>query len=261
MSDAITLSHEGTASVVTLTLPPFNLLDIETMEQLVAIHREADAHEGTRVIVTRSGLDGMFCNGLNPMTVLDADLAGRRAIFEAVGRLAAGLYTLTKPHIAVLNGPAMAGGAVLAILADFRYIDAERGAICFAEAKVGVPIPEGLVAVIGNVCQTPAMREVVMLGKNFDAQSALNVGLVDGIATRDGLDEIVAKQVARLSRLSLDVLVASKASLRAAVRAKAVDPFASGSSNGKHFMDFIGDDYLGEGLRAFMEGRQPVFTK
>ena len=260
MSDYISLAHQGPASVVTFTLPPFNLLDAEVMDALVAAHREADSHSGTRVIVTRSGLEGMFCNGLNPMTVLDADEAGRKAIFEGVARLAGGLFALKKPHIAVVNGPAMAGGAVLAILADFRYMDAERGAICFAEAKVGVPLPEGLVAVIANVCHRPALREVVMLGKKFDPQPALEAGLVDGIAPSAELDALVEKQVARLSRLSLDVVSACKASLRAPVMEQAMDPFHSRGA-GKHFMEFVGDDYLGEGLRAFIEGRLPVYTK
>jgi enoyl-CoA hydratase/carnithine racemase len=194
------------------------------------------------------------------MTVLEADDAGRKAIFEGVARLAAGLYTLKKPHIAVLNGPAMAGGAVLAILADFRYMDSERGVLCFAEAKVGVPVPEGLVAVIANVCQPSAMREVVMLGKKLDPQLALEFGLVDGIAPSAQLDAMVDKQVARLSRLSLDVLIACKASLRAAVLPRATNALAT-SGPGKNFMEFTHDDYLGEGLRAFLEGRQPVFTK
>ncbi len=260
MSDTITLSHEGPASVVTFTQPPFNLLDIETIDRLVAVHQEADAHLGTRVIVTRSGLEGMFCNGLNPMTVLEADYPGRRAVFDGVARLVKGLYSLKKPHVAVVNGPAMAGGAVLAILADFRYMDSERGAICFAEAKVGVPVPPGMVAVIASVCHPNALRETVMLGKKYDPAPALEVGLVDGIAPGAELDALVQKQVARLSRLSLDVVVACKASLRSSIIEKANDPFAS-NGNCKHFMEFVADEYLGEGLRAFMEGRQPVFSK
>ena len=260
MPDAITLTHQGPASVVTFTLPPFNLLDIQTMDELVAVHQEADAHPEPRVIVTRSGLEGMFCNGLNPLTVLEANDAGRRDVFEGVARLVKGLYTLKKPHIAVINGPAMAGGAVLAILADLRYMDSERGAICFAEAKVGVPVPPGMVSVIAGVCHPNALREIVMLGKKYDPQPAVEAGLVDGLAPAAGLDALVDKQVARLSRLSLDVLIACKASLRATTIEKANDPFAS-NGRCKHFMEFVGDEYLGEGLRAFMEGRQPVFVK
>ena len=259
MSDVITLAHQGPVSVITFNQPPFNLLDIDTMDELVAVHREADAHPDTRVIVTRSGLEGMFCNGLNPMTVLEADHDGRIAIFEGVGRLVSGFYGLKKPHIAVLNGPAMAGGAVLAILADFRYMDSERGAMCFAEAKVGVPIPEGLCAIIAAVCHPPMLREVVMLGKNLDPQQALAAGLVDGLATSVELDAMVEKQVARLARLSSEVVKSCKASVRAPVLPKTKSLMSSGGEN--PFGKFVGDEFLGEGLKAFLEGRQPVFAR
>lgn len=260
MSNDIALSKHGPASIVTLNKPPFNLLDIDTMDELVAVHRRADDEPDTRVIVTRSGLDGMFCNGLNPMTVLEADTRGRQEVFEAVARMVRGLYGLRKPHIAVLNGPAMAGGAVLAILADFRYMDKDRGALCFAEAKVGVPVPLGLTQIIRNVCTPPALREVVMLGKNMDPATALSFGLVDGLASASELDAMVEKQVARLARLSLDVLKACKAALRAGVISNPDNIFAPVDGT-KPFMEFVGDEYLGEGLRAFLESRQPVFVR
>ncbi|GMU91451.1 MAG: enoyl-CoA hydratase [Candidatus Hydrogenedentota bacterium] len=260
MPETISLSHQGLASVVTFTEPPFNVLDIETMENLIAAHREADAHPDTRVVVLRSGLEGMFSNGLNPIKVLDADTQGRIEIFKAVERLVIALYSLQKPHIAVLNGPAMAGGAVLAILADFRYMDQDRGAICFAEAKVGVPVPEGLVAIIAGVCNPTAMREVVMLGKNMKPQDALAAGLVDGIAPAGELDAMVEKQVARLSRLSSDVVKACKFSLRAPILSRATGILGA-DGKATSFTRFVTDEYLGEGLRAFLEGRQPVFTK
>jgi len=246
-------------STVTYTNPPFNLLDIDIMDALVAAHREADAHPESRVIVTRSGLEGMFCNGLNPMTVLEMDLEGRKAMFAAVGRLVHGLYSLQKPHIAVLNGPAMAGGAVYAITADFRYMDQDRGALCFAEAKVGIPVPEGLAAVIAGVCLPAMLREVVMLGKKLDPEQALSAGLVDGIAPADELEEFVSTQVARLARLSCDVVKACKASLRAPVLNVTAGMLTE--SDGDAFARFLGAEYLGEGLTAFMEGRQPVFRK
>ncbi|MCL4694866.1 MAG: enoyl-CoA hydratase/isomerase family protein [Candidatus Hydrogenedentes bacterium] len=258
MIECIAVTHEDMVSTVTYTNPPFNLLDIEIMDALVAAHQEADAHPDTRVIVTRSGLDGMFCNGLNPMTVLEADLDGRSAIFAGVGRMIHGLYSLRKPHIAVLNGPAMAGGAVFAITADFRYLDQDRGALCFAEAKVGVPVPEELAAIIAGVCSPAMLREVVMLGKNLKPEQALAAGLVDGIAPADGLEELVSTQVARLSRLSCDVVKACKASIRAPIWRRTESML---SESDAEFTRFLSDEYLGEGLKAFLEGRQPVFTK
>lgn len=258
MSDHIAVTHAGLVTTVTYTNPPFNLLDIEIMDALISAHQEADAHPDTRVIVTRSGLDGMFCNGLNPLTVLDADMGGRSAIFAGVGRLIHGLYSLKKPHIAVLNGPAMAGGAVFAITADFRYMDQERGALCFAEAKVGVPVPEDLATIIAGVCSPAMLREVIMLGKNLKPEQALAAGLVDGIAPADGLEELVSTQVARVSRLSCDVVKACKASIRAPILRRTE---RSSIQSDAAFTRFLSDEYLGEGLKAFLEGRQPQFQK
>jgi len=110
------------------------------------------------------------------------------------------------------------------------------------------------------VCLPTAMRDVVMLGKNYDPRSALAVGLVDGLAVAAELDAIVNKQVSRLARLSLDVVKECKASLRAPIMARAKNILAPVAS-GKSFTHFVSDEYLGEGLRAFLEGRQPVFRK
>ena len=260
MSDVVSVAHEGVVSTITMNNPPFNLLDIEVIDALVAAHEEADAHPETRVMVTRSAIEGMFSNGLNPLTMLELDDAGRTEVFRAVGRLCHGIYKLTKPHIAVLNGPAMAGGAVLAILADFRYYDQDRARICFAESKVGVPIPGSLQSIIRNVCATPWLREIVFLGKNFDAATAQEAGLADGLAPAGELDAMVNKMVSRLSRLSLDVLRVDKAAMRAPVVAELREITEMDAAT-HPFARFVTAEYLGEGLNAFMEGRAPVFTK
>jgi len=258
MSDTITLTHEDQASIITMNAPPMNLMDIEVMDALIRAHEEADNHEGTRVIVLRSGVDGIFSNGLNPQYVVERDQAGRVEVFKKVGELVHKLYAVGKPVIAMCNGPAMAGGAVLAITADFRYFDAERGRICFAESKVGVPVPPGIVACVEAVANPAMVREIIMLGKNMDANAALDAGLSDGNAPGDRLQELVQTQAERLSRLSPDVLRATKQSLRRNVLRETEAMF---DHAGGDFEKFVGDDYLGEGLTALLESRKPTFTK
>jgi len=258
MSEFITVSHEGAASTLTMSQPPFNLLEPETIDALVEAHQEADRHPETRVIVLRSSLEGMFSNGLNPMLLLDTDSGGRMEFFRAVGRMISGLYSLEKPHIAVCNGPAMAGGAVLAILADFRFMDEIRGRMAFAESKVGVPIPEPLVNIIRMVCAPQHLRDVVLMGKNLSAAQAQEAGLVDEIALTEDLEGLVQKHIERIARLSPGVLKATKRSIRGPI----LRTLSEDSAHiGNEFEQFVADDYLGEGLKAFMEGRPPVFTK
>ena len=51
--------------------------------------------------------------------------------------------------------------------------------------KVGIPVPSGISDLIGAVCHRPHLRDITMLGKNLDAQHALEAGLADGAATGD----------------------------------------------------------------------------
>jgi len=59
---------------------------------------------------------------------------------------------------------------------------------------------------------------------------------------------------------SLDVVKECKAFLRAPILPRARNILAPVAS-GKSFTHFVSDEYLGEGLRAFLEGRPPVFVK
>ena len=127
MSDYVSVTHEENVSAVVFNYAPMNLMNIESMAALLEAHREADAHPDTRVIVLRSGIDGLFSNGIDPMAVLPADTEGRTAVFAALERLIRGLISLGKPHIAVINGPALAGAAVLAVAVDFRYFEEKAG--------------------------------------------------------------------------------------------------------------------------------------
>ena len=253
----IEVIHEGAISRVVFNNPPFNLLDIETMDNLVTAHKEAEARPETRVILTTSAIAGMFSNGLDPAYVVNTPVADRPAIFRGVGRMLHGLFGLRKPHIAVVNGPAMAGGAILALTADFRYFDTEHGRLSFSEPKVGLPIPPAVIAAIDCFCRRDKLREVAMLGANMDAAYAGEAGMCDGMATGTDLHEMVQKAAGRLARLSPTVMAEGKANLRKDV----LPQVATLKDRGDELLAYVGDDMLGEGLRALMEKRFPNFAR
>ena len=147
---------------------------------------------------------------------------------------------------------------MLAALADFRYLDEKVGAICFAEVKVGLTVPASIIALIRQYCTPPMLREVVLLGKHLKAPLALESGLADGIAPAADLDRMVAKQVARLARLSPTVLRTTKAHLHAPLLATFE---AAKGSDFESLTPFLGEDFLVEGLNAVIEGRPPVFER
>lgn len=249
------LEHQGPVSRVILDYPPQNLLTIDIMDGIVEAHREAASRAGTRVILTESAVPGMFSNGLDPQYVLNFAETERVQVFRAVGRMLHGLFSLDKPHICKITGPAMAGGAILAITADFRLFDTEHGRISFSEPKVGLPIPGAVQAVIGQFSQPRYLRDIVLMAKNLDAPAALAAGLADGAASGNDLDEMVRKWAERLVRLSPSVLAATKKAMREKVRHETA-AFLEGDPR---FDRFTGDQFLGEGLRALVDQRFPRF--
>lgn len=254
---SITVTHEGLVSTVSLNFPPMNLLTAQILDDVVAAHKEADAHDQTRVIVTRSGVANVFSNGLDPAYVLKLDEEGRVGVFKAVGRTIHSLVHMNKPHICHVNGPAMAGGAIIAITADFRCFDAEHGRLSFSEPKVGLPIPAALTGVISLYCDKPQLRDVVLLGKNMDAQAAASAGLADVVGDEATLEEAIGKYVSRVGRLSPAVMRETKAGMRSHLL-----PMTKSLMDGEGaFFDFVGADFLGEGLSALVESRFPNFVR
>ena len=251
----VSVFHEGVVSKVVMDNPPMNLLTIDALEALIEAHKEADAHPDTRVIVTASNVDGMFSNGLDPAYVLRKSPEERVAIFEAVGNTVHTLFGLGKPHISVINGPAMAGGAVLAITSDFRIFDQDHGRISFSEPKVGLPIPEAISTVIRFFCSPRYWRDIVMLGKNLDAPAALECGLADQVVPGGGLADATGKLVERLARLSPSVLRTTKQGMRRAT----LEITEGLIDRDPTFKNYVGNDFLGEGLSALVEQRFPNF--
>jgi len=253
----IHINHDGPISRVILDKPDQNLLNIETMDQLVEAHREADAHPETRVIVTTSALPDMFSNGLDPHYVLNTPVPDRVAIFRAVGRMLHGLFSLGKPHISQINGPAMAGGAILAIASDFRFFDTDSGRMSFSEPKVGLPVPGGVITAINHFCDRKYLHEIVMLAANMDAATAIKYGLANGMARGAELGQLVEKTAARLSRLSPTVLRQTKSNLRSEI----LPQLETLANRGDEILPFVGEGFLSEGLGALVENRFANFTK
>lgn len=250
----IQLKQDGPVATVVFENGPLNLLTNEFINDLVAAHQQADNNPETRVIVTRSKNPGMFSNGLDPQYVLDKDQKGREEVFLHIGKLFYGLYSLKRIHVNLIDGPAMAGGAVLALTSDFRFWT-EKGKMGFSETKVGLPLPGVLAMAIQQIINPSEWRNCTLLGKNYEAKEALKVGLADMMAPEDQFEEEVIKQLQKLTRFSANVLSHTKKEMRAKVR-----------EMGKRFCEdqadlapFLGTSYLGEGLQALVDQRFPRF--
>src|SRR6201999_1882478 len=123
---------------------------------------------------------------------------------ERIARMFRALYDCDLPTIAVVRGPAVAGGAGLATLCDFTLAtpDAKFG---YTEARIGF-VPALVSAYLALQIGDKQARALLLSAKLFDAAEAHRLGLVNEVVAPEELS-------ARAEALAVELLRNSPESL------------------------------------------------
>lgn len=139
-----------------------------------------------RVVILR-GCDGIFSAGANVKVMAGLDPEGARAFITSLHEAIDTVRNLPVPVIAVLEGRCYGAAMELAAACDMRIAEAEMVA-GMPEVRVGIP------SVI-EACLLPRLigwgrtSELLLTGRDLDAEEALTIGFVERLATKETLDE------------------------------------------------------------------------
>jgi len=127
-----------------------------------------------------TGAPPAFCAGMDT-TEFGGDQAHRRALWQANDAFVNALIEHPKPLIAAVNGPALGGGFVLALLCDLRLasLTARFG---FPELSRGIPASYGAARAALPVA---VARDLCLTGRVIDADEALRLGVVSAVEADD----------------------------------------------------------------------------
>ena len=73
------------------------------------------------------------------------------------------------PVICAINGHAVAGGAILSLACDFRFMRADKGFFFFSEVDVGIPFIPGMMAFSRKAIPEYKFEEMMYTGKRYCA--------------------------------------------------------------------------------------------
>jgi methylglutaconyl-CoA hydratase len=213
VTDDPVLQVQVSRGVATLTLDSpanRNALSRAMRAQLSSAIRDALADDAVRVIVL-DHTGRVFCSGMDL-----AEAAGGGVENQGVREfpeLLAALWTSPKPVVAVVRGPARAGGVGLAAACDV-VVAASSASFAFSEVRLGL-VP----AVISAVALPRMVRHVahrlMLTGEVFDAATAATGGLVDLVAPDDAVDDTLAGLLTALAAGAPTPLAETKRLLRA----------------------------------------------
>lgn len=191
-----------------------NAINETTLAELRQAFEKLDRDETTRAIVLAgrgpvfsAGFDVGWMVGLDVETIA-RELAGVEAVYDAIEACA-------KPVIAAVHGPAMGGGLLLILVADF-CLASEQASFGAPEVKIGIFPSLGLIPRLERVVGVGAAKHIVLTGDPVDASAALTMGLVDRVVSGEALYAAAQDLAEQLATLPAHAVQLAKAAFAAA---------------------------------------------
>jgi enoyl-CoA hydratase/carnithine racemase len=255
VGDAVRVERDGAVATIRVDRPPANALSEAVSRELWDAAREVGSDRQIRAAVVwggerifAAGADVKAMAGFGPGEVEPSVAALEGALRE--------LEAIPKPVIAAINGYALGGGCELALACDFR--------LAAADARIGLPeIRLGIIPGAGGTQRLPRLiglaraRDLIFSGRHVEAEEALAIGLVDGVAAPERVhDEALARARAFAAGPAMAYGAAKIALLAAAEGSQR----AGLDVEREAFRGLFATEDQKEGMRAFLERREPRFT-
>lgn len=208
---------DGAIGTIVLNRPEKrNALSAEMVVAINAALTEMRDAAQVRVVVLK-GSGPAFCAG--------ADLAYLQEIAQnspmenladstALMHMYQNIVTLPKPVIAMVHGPAIAGGAGLATVCDLVVAGREKAVFGYSEVKIGFIPAIVMVYLLRKIGDTQA-RKLVLTAENITAEEAHRIGMVSTVVDDSALEQTVREIAERMSRNSASSMALSKNMLNA----------------------------------------------
>jgi enoyl-CoA hydratase len=252
------LERQGHVLIVTMNRPQArNALSGPMMALLLEAWDQVDSDPDIRVCVL-TGAGGAFCAGADlkamtrshpgesfrsggpDMTAIPALLKGRR---------------LTKPLIAAVEGPAIAGGTEILQATDIR-VAGESARFGISEARWGLfPLGGSAVRLTRQIPYTAA-ADLLLTGRHISAAEAKEIGLI-GHVVPDG--QALAKALELAGLIAANGPVAVRGILRTIRETEGLPENEAFQVEAEIGTAVFRSEDAKEGPRAFTEKRQPNF--
>jgi 2-(1,2-epoxy-1,2-dihydrophenyl)acetyl-CoA isomerase len=258
--DAVLLDISERIATITLNRPEkLNALGVGALEALVGVvKRVAEDEEVRCVVITGAGRG--FCAGGDVASMASGEgppppqgnPVARLRHLEETSRL---LHEMSKPTIAMVNGPVVGAGLSIALACDMR-IAAESARFGTAFVRIGFSGDFGGTWMLQRLVGPAKARELYFTGDLIDAREAERIGLVNRVVPDDQLaseTRALAERVAKgppiaLARMKQNMNLGLRSDFPALLDAEAEGMVMTGMTEDNR-----------EAIRAFLEKRPPEF--
>jgi enoyl-CoA hydratase/carnithine racemase len=244
-------------AIIEMNRFPVNSLDFEFLRQLGTMSEEMSRRDAVRAVLITSKFK-VFGAGL------DLKMAAKMskdqwhnytlALHDSFNRL----ENIPKPVVAAVNGPALAGGLLICLSCDFRFMGEKKAYFGLPEVNLGIPYLAGVTKRLPALIGRANAIDLMFTGRKISAYEAKKIGLINKVFKDKELLEKsfgFAKMLASKGRHSI---AAAKKCLNESLYREVQ---ANLALEHEAVNMTVETDEIMEGYASFLDRRDPDFLK
>ncbi|MGW4096073.1 enoyl-CoA hydratase [Mycobacterium sp. NPDC004974] len=253
-------------ALVTLNRPErMNSMAFDVMVPLKGVLEELRYDNSVRVVVLTgagrgfsSGADHKSAGSVPHVAGLTRPTYALRSM-EILDDVILALRRLHQPVIAAVNGAAIGGGLCLALACDVR-VAAEGAYFRAAGINNGLTASElGLSYLLPRAIGSSRAFEIMLTGRDVDAQEAERIGLVSSVVAEEALLDTCYAMADRMAAFSRPGIELTKRTLWSGLDAASLEGHMQAEGLGQLFVRLLTANFE-EAVAARAEKRPAVFT-
>jgi enoyl-CoA hydratase len=234
-----------------------NAVSLDMWDGFVGILRDYEKDPEIRCVVVSGAGGKAFVSGAD-ISKFESDRANAEAQvkYDAISKQGyEALYDFPKPTIAKITGYCIGGGMNLAACCDMRFCN-EGARFGVPAARLGLGYGFGRIERLSRIVGLPRAMEFLFTARQYSAQEAYDMGLVNAVAADAELDALVAKTTEAIAENAPLTIALAKAAAREIAKPEAAQDHVKLE---KMVLACFDSEDFREGRRAFMEKRKPAF--
>lgn len=241
--------------LVVFSRPPVNAVSVSVYEDLTALSKYVESDTSIRVVVlTAPDESRAWCGGADLNDFVGMTSERRKDRYRFINEQLPHFQHLGRPVIAAINGATIGIGMIIAGLCDMR-VAAEDATFACPEVDYGLV---GGAAGLFDSLRMPGakVREMYFTGRRFTARELESTGFFNYVLPRHLVLPEAMALAELIARKSRPVIEAQKQSFASMESRPWMEAYLEAQAQSARLAASADS---GEGVRAFLEGREPTY--
>lgn len=208
------ITYRNDHAIVQMNRGKVNAINFEMVQDLRDAFQKLENNTEVKGVIL-TGQPHYFSAGLDLIELIQYDKDQISDFFASFGALYLELVQFKKPFISAITGHSPAGGCVLAVTSDNRYMaEGEKYVIGLNEVAVNIQISQNLTEIYAFWMGQGLANRYILEGKLLKGKEALKAGLVDDLVPLENVLERAEKQMKKYLTADQEIWINTKQKLR-----------------------------------------------